>query len=412
MDIKKIRAQFPALSQYYNDQPFVFFDGPGGSQVPQAVLDSLIKYLGFSNSNLGGAYFSSQKTTSLVADARLAAADLYNASSADEIIFGANATTIAFHMSRAVANTWQAGDEIIVTALDHYSNVSPWELLAKEKGVIVHHVPVVEADCSLDYQQLDSFLSEKTKLVALTYASNTTGTTVDMEACIKMIRSKSKALVYIDAVHYVPHFKVDVQKLDCDFLVSSAYKYFGPHIGVLFAKQQHQETLQPYKVAPAKDINPNRWETGTQSFEALAGYVATVNYLASLSGLDEKAPRLQRLDDAYTAINTWETQLSEYFLMRLNEYPQITLYGRPNIQGRTATFAIRIAGISPRSVTEFFAKKAFCIWDGNFYAQGLYDQLGLNDNGGVVRIGLMHYNSMEELALFFDTLDACIAAHR
>lgn len=409
---KHIRDQFPALQQENKGVIPIFLDGPGGSQVPNCVLNSVVSYLGSSNANLGGAYFTSKKTQSLMSDARQAAADLYNAPSTNNIVFGANATSLAFHFSRAIANTWQRGDEIIVTALDHYSNVSPWILAAEEKGVVVHQVPVVETDCTLDRQTLLRLINDKTKFVAVTHASNTTGSIVDVKGVVEDIKSHSEALVYVDAVHYVPHASVDVQALNCDFLVSSAYKYFGPHLGVLFAKESLLSSLSPYKVAPAKDENPGRWETGTQSFEALAGFISAVDYIASLSDLPVTKTRRERICAGYEQIIQHEKMLSSYFLSNLKDYAGIQLFGLSFSEDRTPTFAFRIEGIAPRVVSEFFAQYDVCIWDGNFYAQGLYEQLGLTDIGGVIRVGCMHYNSIHELERFFELLEQCILLHK
>ncbi|MBN3561986.1 cysteine desulfurase-like protein [Aliamphritea spongicola] len=410
LDVEQLRTQFPALLQEVNGQTPMFFDGPGGAQVSQQVLDAMTAYLGRYNANLGGAYFSSHKTTELMAEARQAGADFYNAGSAEEIIFGANATSLTFSFSRAVARDWQPGDEIIVTALDHYSNVSPWVLAAEEKGVVVHQVQVNEADCTLDYGHLEGLISSKTRLVACTYASNTTGSIVDMQRVIRAVKAGSDALVYIDAVHYAPHQLIDVQALDCDFLVTSAYKYFGPHLGVLFAKQKVLEQLQPYKVAPAKDINPNRWETGTQNYEALAGFIAAVDYLASLAG-SKRLSRREQLVESYRKIVQHEQMLSEKFLSRLSAYPQVRIFGIRDEAAsdlRTPTFAFRIHHTEPRAVSEFFGANHVCIWDGNFYAQGLYEQLGLTD-GGVIRVGCMHYNTASEIDAFFVLLDQFFA---
>lgn len=406
LDLALIRSQFPALNQTWEGVTPLFLDGPGGSQVSQSVLDAMTSYLGRYNANLGGAYFSSHKTVDLMADARCAAQDFYNAASPAEIVFGANATSLTFHMSRAIARDWQAGDEIIVTALDHYSNVSPWVLLAEEKGVTVHQVRVNEADCTLDLAHLAQLLNAKTRLVAVTYASNTTGSIVDMDAVIKLIKTQSQALSYIDAVHFAPHRSIDVQQLDCDFLVSSAYKYFGPHLGVLYGKAEVLANLTPYKVLPAKNVDPNRWETGTQSYEALAGYIAAIDYLASLGDQTLNTRRAQ-LVSAFEAIRKHESSLSELVLKTLNTIPSLTLFGigeSQRVDWRTPTFAFRLEGVAPRAVSEYFGKQQVCLWDGNFYAQGLYDQLGLSDIGGVVRVGCMHYNSLEEMQGFCEAL--------
>ena len=402
LDLLAIRQQFPALNQQWQGQQPVFLDGPGGSQVSQSVLDAMMHYLGHYNANLGGAYFSSQKTVELMHNARLAAADFYHAAHANEIVFGANATSLTFHMSRAIARDWQAGDEIIVTALDHYSNVSPWEIMAAEKGATVHHVRVNADDCTLDYDHLASLLNNKTRLVAVTYASNTTGSIVDMPKVMALVKQHSQALTYIDAVHYAPHRSLDVQALDCDFMVSSAYKYFGPHLGVLYAKASVLSGLTPYKVAPAKDVDPNRWETGTQSYEALAGYIAAIDYLASLSSLTGLSRR-EQLIDAFAQIEQHEIQLSHSLIQQLSDIKGIQFFGITKLDAltnRTPTIAFRIDHIEPRTVTEFFAQHQVCLWDGNFYAQGLYEQLGLSDIGGVVSIGCMHYNTQAEITRF------------
>lgn len=411
LNLDQIRSQFPALQQTVEGQTPIFFDGPGGAQVSQSVLSAMVAYLGRYNANLGGAYFSSHKTVELMADARQAAADFYNANTTEEIIFGANATTLTFTMSRAIARDWQAGDEIIVTALDHYSNVSPWVLAAEEKGVTVHQVRVNEADCTLDLDHLSQLLNDKTRLVACTYASNTMGSVVDMQTVMALVKQKSTAITYIDAVHYAPHQLIDVQELGCDLLVSSAYKYFGPHLGVLFGRADVLAKLKPYKVAPAKDIDPNRWETGTQNYEALAGFIAAIDYLASLA-TDGTLTRREQLVNAYQQINLHEQQLSALFLNRINSYPNIKVFGihaTDRLADRTPTFAFRIEGIAPRKVSEFFGTQHICIWDGNFYAQGLYEQLGLTEVGGVVRVGCMHYNTAEEIERFFSVLDQFLA---
>jgi cysteine desulfurase family protein (TIGR01976 family) len=407
LNVDACRSQFPALNQEIDGVQPVFFDGPGGSQPSQKVLDAITGYLSRSSANLGGAYFSSRQTEETMRQARESAKSLYHAKSPNEIVFGANATSLSFMISRALSKTWQQGDEIIVTALDHYSNVSPWLTETEKAGVIVHQVRVNEIDCTLDIEHLSSLVNSKTRLFACTYASNTTGSIVDVYHAIKLIKSKSNALTYIDAVHLAPHGVIDVQALDCDFLVSSAYKYFGPHLGVLFAKEEHLRKLCPEKVAPAKDTNPNRWENGTQSYEAMAGLTASIDYIASLA---EGAGSSQRenLEIAFQNIAKYEHELSRLFLNKINVYPQITLYGikdKGRLNERTPTFAFTIKGVNPRAASEFFGAHHVCIWDGHFYAQGLIDQLGLSESGGVIRVGCMHYNTVDEVEQFFVLLD-------
>lgn len=413
LNLQALRARFPALNQEHQGQPVIFLDGPGGSQVPQSVLDAMTGYLGFYNSNLGGAFFSSHKTATLMADARQAAADLLNAESPEQIVFGPNMTSLTFSASRAIARDWQPGDEVIVTALDHYSNVSSWVQAAEDKGVRVHQVRINSKDCTLDQEHFLSLLNERTQLVALTYASNTTGSLVDVKPLVKAAHEVG-ALVYVDAVHYAPHELVDVQALDCDFLACSAYKFFGPHLGVLYAKRKHLEHFRPYKVAPAKDVVPNKWETGTQNYEALAGFIAAVEYLASIAGQDaDQHHRRARLRASYALIKDHELALTTHMLKRLEGYPRIRLYGigeQGRLAERTPTFALTFDGIEPRRVSEFLGKHNVCVWDGNFYAQGLYEQLGLTESGGVVRVGCMHYNRIEELDQLFGLFDQLLAS--
>lgn len=410
MNLTKLRRQFPALMQQVAGKSPIFLDGPGGSQVPQSVLSAMSAYLGYYNSNLGGAFFSSDKTVELMANARQAAADLLNAPSSDQIVFGANMTSLTFSFSRAISRDWQAGDEIIVTNADHFSNVSSWQQAAEDKGAKVNTVLINEADCSLDLAHFESLLNAKTKLVAVTYASNTTGSINDIKRIVELAHSVG-ALVYVDAVHYAPHELVDVQDLDCDFLACSAYKFFGPHLGMVYGKREHLEGFRPYKVEPAKDVIPGRWETGTQSFEALAGLIAAVDYIADISELDESYSRRDKLTAAFAKTKQHEMALSEYFLTRLVNYPKIKLFGIDDLDRlaeRTPTFALTFAGLEPRQVSEFLGKQHVCVWDGNFYAQGLCKQLGVLDTGGVVRIGCMHYNTIEEMDTLFNLFDELI----
>ncbi|ALO43551.1 cysteine desulfurase-like protein [Pseudoalteromonas phenolica] len=411
MELQKLRRQFPALMQQVSGQSPIFLDGPGGSQVPQSVLSAMSAYLGYYNSNLGGAFFSSDKTVSLMDNARQAVADLLNAPSKEQIVFGANMTSLTFSFSRAISRDWQAGDEVIVTNADHFSNVSSWRQAAEDKGALVHAVKINEADCTLDLAHYKSLLNDKTKLVAVTYASNTTGSINDIKQIVELAHQVG-ALVYVDAVHYAPHELIDVQALNCDFLACSAYKFFGPHVGIVYGKREHLESFTPYKVEPAKDVIPGRWETGTQSFEGLAGLIAAIDYIASLSDLPESTPRRERLAQAFAHTKEHEMALSAYFLKRLADFPQIRLYGiedESRLAERTPTFALTFEGLAPREVSAFLGKQHMCVWDGNFYAQGLCEQLGVMDKGGVVRIGCMHYNTIEELEKLFSVFEALLA---
>ncbi|EGQ9975281.1 cysteine desulfurase-like protein [Vibrio vulnificus] len=403
----RVRAQFSALVQYHNQRPVTFFDGPGGSQVPQSVLDAMVGYLGHFNSNLGGHYFSSHKTVEVMKQARQSAQALLNAPSQDNIVFGANMTSLTFQLSRAISRDWQAGDEVIVTALDHYSNVSSWEQAAEDKGVTVHQVRVNPEDCTLDMEHFKQLLNARTKLVAVTFASNTTGTIVDIASVVKLARSVG-ALVYVDAVHYLPHHLVDVQALGCDFLVCSAYKFFGPHVGIAYVASPWLETLRPYKVEPATNIGPGRFETGTQSFEGLAGVSAAIEYLAQFG--EEGASLRQRLEQSYALYAQHEQTLSQHFLQRLSVLDGVTLYGINDASSdkRTPTFAMTVEGYSPEFIAKTLGEHNICVWNGHFYALGLIRQLGLEFSGGVIRIGCMHYNTVEEVDLLFNVLESII----
>lgn len=402
-----VRAQFSALNQTHNDLPVLFLDGPGGSQVPQSVLDAMTAYLGFFNSNLGGHYFSSRNTTDLMKQAREHAQALVNAESSDNIVFGANMTSLTFQLSRAISRDWKAEDEVVVTALDHYSNVSSWQQAAEDKGVVVRQARVEESDCSLDIDHLISLINDKTTLVALTFASNTTGSIVDMQRVIEAAHAVD-AMVYIDAVHYAPHHLVDVQQLGCDFLACSAYKFFGPHVGIAYVAPKWLDTLKPYKVEPATNVGPGRFETGTQSFEGLAGVVAAVRYLAQW-GKDGDSLR-NRLIDSYKQYNQHESAINERVLARLSELDGVTLLGRneADSQKRTPTFALTFDQHTPEEVAKKLGERNICVWNGHFYALGLVRQLGLESTGGVVRIGFMHYNTLEEVDILFDELKAIL----
>lgn len=408
-NLNQIREQFPALAQYHNDRPVTFFDGPGGSQVPQSVLDSMVSYLGHFNSNLGGHYFSSQATVDVMQSARESAQALLNAPSSGNIVFGANMTSLTFQLSRAISRDWKEGDEIIVSALDHYSNVSSWQQAAEDKGVIVHQVRINEHDCTLDLEHLQSLLSEKTRLVAVIYASNTTGSIVDIHQVVELAH-RIGAQVYVDAVHYAPHHLVDVQAIGCDFLACSAYKFFGPHVGIAYIADQWLHSIKPYKVEPATNIGPGRFETGTQSFEGLAGVTAAIEYLAQFG--DEGASLRQRLEQSYALYNQHEQQLSAHFLQRLSALDGVNLFGinDESSQLRTPTFALTFDKYAPEFIAKTLGEHNICVWNGHFYALGLVRQLGLEESGGVVRIGCMHYNTTAEIDMLFDVLESILDA--
>lgn len=397
------RAQFSALTQHYNDQPVIFFDGPGGSQVSRGVLEKMTDYLGKYNANLGGHYFSSHVTGEVMNNARESVRALLNAPTPDNIIFGMNMTSLTFHLSRIISRHWQAGDEIIVTELDHYANVSSWQQAANDKQVTVHQIPLQQADCSLDVARLCEQITAKTRLVAVTYASNVTGSIVDIKT-ITEAAHRVGAQVYVDAVHYAPHNLIDVQALGCDFLVCSAYKFFGPHIGMAYIAPQWLQRLQSYKVEPATDVGPGRFETGTQSFEGLAGVTAAVDYLAQWG--TPGASLRQRLQESFADYHRHEENLCRYFLQRLQQIDDVQLYGSPqaDCQRRTPTFALTFKRHVPEQVARRLGRHNICVGSGHFYAQGLIQRLNLQDSGGVLRIGMMHYNTLQEIDTLFELL--------
>ncbi|WP_117235407.1 cysteine desulfurase-like protein [Vibrio maerlii] len=389
------RIQFAAFEPQNGIKPS-FLDGPGGSQVPVRVVEKMGHYLSHYNSNLGGHFYSSMVTTELMTKARTYAQNLLNAESSDQIVFGPNMTSLTFSLSRAISRDWVEGDEVVVTALDHYSNVSSWQQAAEDRGAIVHQARVDEEDCGLDFDHLEQLVNEKTKLIAVTAASNTTGSLVDISKVVELAK-RHNALVYVDAVHFAPHHLVDVQAWEVDFLACSAYKFFGPHLGMAYVHPKHLHTLKPYKVEPATNDGPGRFETGTQSFEALSGFIEAVEYLAQWGG--KESPIRARLEQSFKQYEAHEAALCRHFLQRIEEIRGVKVYGRglENVATRTPTFALRFDGTAPETVAKRLGEKGICVWNGHFYALGLIKQLGLLESGGVVRVGFMHYNTLEEI---------------
>jgi cysteine desulfurase family protein (TIGR01976 family) len=407
LDIKWIRSQFPALSQEIDGKPVVFFDGPGGTQVPNATIAAISNYLIQSNANAHGAFATSARTDKIITSARIAIADFLGCDP-DEVVFGANMTTLTFALSRAIGRELKPGDEIVVTRLDHEANVSPW-LALQERGVVIRFVDVNLEDCTLDMSDLARQINERTRLVAIAYASNAVGTINDVTVAVKLARAVG-ALVFIDAVHYAPHSSLDVRSLDCDFLACSAYKFFAPHIGILYGKREHLSRLQPYKVRPAPDEIPSRWETGTQNHEGLAGLLATINYLNELGqriSPDVKNGR-SALVTAMEAIAQYEKMLSKELITELLQIRGLKLYGIANPERfawRTPTVAIQLAGYSPYEVAKMLGDRNIFTWNGNFYARHLTERLGIESSGGLVRIGLVHYNTVEEIYRLLKALE-------
>lgn len=393
-----IRNLFPALQMQLNGRTVAYLDGPGGTQSPQAVIDAMGRYLATGSSNLGGEFHSSRRTDETVAQARQAIADLLNAARPEEIAFGQNMTSLTFAVSRAIARTWKPGDEIIVTRLDHDANISPWLLAAADTGVAVRHLDFRPEDCTLRLDLLPDLLTERTRLLAISYASNAVGSISDVAKATKLAHAAG-ALVYVDAVHYAPHGPIDVQALDCDFLVSSSYKYFGPHTGVLYGKYGLLDELTAYKVRPAPARPAGKWETGTQSFESLAGVRAAVDYLAAL-GAPAVHDRRTQLESAMERIKEYEKSLSLRFLQGATQISGLRVYGITDIERldeRTPTFAVSLDGYTPAAVAAYLGDRGIFVWDGHYYAVAVMERLGLLDKGGLVRIGFVHYNTAQEV---------------
>lgn len=414
LNLDWIRNQFPALSQDVQGQPVAFFDGPGGTQVPHSVIDAITLYLRTSNANSHGAFATSIRTDELILATRSAVADLLGCE-ADEVVFGANMTTLTFALSRAIGRDLQVGDEIVVTQLDHDANVTPWIAL-KERGVVIRVANIQLEDCTLDLADLERQINDRTKLVAIGYASNAVGSITDVAKVVEMAHAVG-ALVFVDAVHYAPHGPIDVRALDCDFLTCSAYKFFGPHVGILYGKRQHLSRFRPYKVRPAPEEGPSRWESGTQNFEGLAGVLATIRYLTELG--EQVVPGVESrrlaLRAAMQATQDYERSLFTELVANLVQIPGLTVYGitDPNrFNQRTPTAAIRLAGQAPVATAKALADRGLFAWHGNFYALNLIQRLGLESNGGLLRLGLAHYNTMAEINRLSQALDeiACQTA--
>ncbi|MEA2537189.1 MAG: hypothetical protein QOF11_1423 [Chloroflexota bacterium] len=400
-DPQPLRAEFPALARTQDGRPVVLLDGPGGTQVPQRVIDAVSGYYRESNANDGGAFATSEASDAIVAEARRAVADLLGAGSPDEIKFGYNMTTLTFHVSRSIAATFAPGDEILVTTLDHEANVSPWRAIAADRDLVVRTVEIDPDQSTLDLADLAAKLSPRTRLVAVGYASNAVGTINPVKHIVELAHAAG-ALTYIDAVHYAPHGPIDVRELGTDFLVTSVYKWFGPHLGALYGRAEVLEALPAYKVRPAHD----RFETGTQNFEGIAGALAAVDYLRSVgvrSGATSAvtgATRRDELQASMQAIADYERDLSRRFLAEVADIPGLHVWGIADpgrVAERTPTFALTFDAASPRAAAEALGRQGIYAWDGDFYAQGLIERLGLSGGGGVLRLGIVHYTTAEEV---------------
>ncbi len=414
LDPTLIRPEFPALEVEHDRHPVAYFDGPGGTQVPTRVIEAIADYYRTSNANDGGAFVTSERSDSIVAGAHEAVADLYGAASPDEIKFGANMTTLTFHLSRSIGATLGRGDEVVVTTLDHEANVSPWRAMAADRGLVVRTVDINADDCTIDMASLDASMSPRTRLVAIGYASNAVGTINPVAEIIRRAHDAG-AWAWVDAVAYAPHGPIDVQALDADFLVTSAYKWYGPHAGAVYGKAAILAALPAYKVRPAHD----RFETGTQNFEAIAGTRAAVDYLASLgdrfSALGPGASRRERLVAGMTAIRGHELDLHARLMAGLQSIRGLRIWGITE-PGRAAaekapTISVTFDHVSPRDAAAALGRRGIFTWDGDFYAQALIERLGLFEGGGVLRLGIAHYTTADEVDRLLDAIET-IAVRR
>jgi len=409
--IELIRSKFPSLSGNR-----VFFDGPGGTQVPQQVIDRMRDYLMNMNANSGGAFETSQHSDLLVQHTRKALMDFYNASRPEEIIFGANMTTLTLSISRSIAQELKPGDEIIVTKLDHDANISPWLHVAKQKDCILRWLDFSPEDCTLQIEQLDSLINDRTRLVAVGYASNAVGTINPIKQIIEKAH-KAGALTYIDSVHYAPHGPIDVQFLDCDFLVTSAYKFFGPHVGILYGKHEHLERLQAFKVRPAPNNPPGKFETGTHNFEGIAGVLGALEYLSEVGELlpapgdpgRAKSPNTQEpaIRKSMNAILEYEKALTVNLIHSLQQVPGLHIWGINDVERvdeKVPTVSFTMDNLTPREIAEELGAAGIHVWDGNYYALAVTERLDLEEKGGMVRVGLVHFNTLEEVERLSEAL--------
>jgi cysteine desulfurase family protein (TIGR01976 family) len=418
-DVDTLRAEFPALAREQDGRPVVFLDGPGGTQVPQRVIDAVTTYYRDTNANSGGAFTTSVESDAMAEEAHAAVADFLGAASPEEIKFGYNMSTLTLHIGRSIGATVAPGDEIVVTTLDHEANVSTWRAMAADRGVTVQTVDIHLDDVTLDLEDLEAKLGPRTKLVAVGYASNAVGTVNPVKEIVARAHEVG-ALTYVDAVAFAPHGPIDVRDLDTDFLVCSAYKWFGPHLGALYGKADVLDRLPAYKVRPAHD----RFETGTPSFESIAGTLAATDYIRDVGrsygdvtdapGAASGSERRRELVAGMVAIVAYERDLVTRLIDGLGAMPAVTIHGitdRSRFAARVPTVSVSIDGIPPREAAEALAREGIFAWDGDFYATGLIERLGKAEVGGVLRFGLVHYNTAAEVDRTLEALER-IAAGR
>ena len=402
IDPLEVRRHFPALDPLRRgDTPPVFFDNPAGTQIAEESLTRMEEYLVRRNANHGGAFRSSRESDEMVRETRAAMADFLGAARPEEISFGQNMTSVTLHVSRSLARGLSAGDEVVVTRLDHDANVSPWLLAAQDRGCTVRWVDFKPEDCTWDGEELARRITSRTRIVAVGLASNATGT-INPVAAAAVLAHEAGALCFVDAVHFAPHAPIDVAALGCDLLTCSAYKFFGPHTGVLWGRYELMDRLFAYKVRPAGDSPPDKWETGTQSFESIAGVLGAIEYLQWVGKRfgSARADRVAELRAGMAAIREYEKGLGRAMLEGLSSIKGITLYGITDpsrMDGRVPTFSFTLEGWNPRQICEALDRQGIFAWDGNYYAQEVTARLGLADTGGMVRVGAVHYTTPSEV---------------
>jgi cysteine desulfurase family protein (TIGR01976 family) len=406
IDPRLVRSQFLSL-----DRPAIFFDNPGGTQIARSSAERIQRYLLECNANHEGAFATSRQSDAILHEAHAAMADFLNAARPEEIVFGNNMTTLTLHLSRSLAPRLNPGDEIVVTRLDHDANISPWLLVAEDRGCKVTWIDFDVEDCTLKLDEFEQALARKPKIVAFGYASNAVGTINPVRRITEMAHAAG-SLVYVDAVQYAPHGPIDVQSLGVDFLVCSSYKFFGPHAGILYGRYELLDELKAYKVRPAPDLPSGKFETGTQNHEGIAGVLGALEYFEWLGrtfGAEQEeglraagyTGRRLELKKAMTALRAHEFELSRALLSALDEIPGLRLYGLADphkLDQRVPTFSFTLEGRSPRAVAEALAEAGIYVWDGNYYALAVTQRLGVEAGGGMVRVGAVHYNTLEEVS--------------
>lgn len=408
IDTARIRQQFPALNIPLEDGSLpVFFDNPAGTQVPQAVIDAVVDYYRQMNANSGGAFATSRRSDAMMESVRQRAADFLGAPSPEEIVFGQNMTTLNFALSRALAKTLSPGDEIVLTRMDHDANVAPWLLIAQDYGLVVRFVDIVPADCTLDMHSLEAALSDRTRIVATVHASNAVGTINPVQQIAAMAQAAG-ALYVVDAVQSAPHISIDVQQIGCDFLLCSAYKFFGPHIGIMWGRHDLLAQLPVYKVRPSYDVPPHRWETGTLSFETINGVGAAIDYLA---GIAPAADQRAALRASMGALQAYERELVTRLIAGLQALPGVQIAGitdPAHFDRRVPTVAFVMEGRTADEIAQYLAQQNIYVWSGNYYALEIMERLG-HGRHGMVRVGLAHYNTSDEVDRLLAALNALSA---